>query len=365
MRQVPMADLDAVLVSVIVPVYNCADCLAETLESILAQTHRQLELICIDDGSTDGSGAILEDFAARDTRVQVLQQSNAGAGAARNLGLDAASGQWLAFLDADDLFEPRMLELALARAVANDADFCLFDSDEFSPGRARSAGPLTVSPKALPLSQASFNWRQIQGNVFRSMLGWAWDKLYRADFIRARQLRFPEQHNSEDLVFVFSALVLAERITVLRRKLVHQRLRPGVSLSKSRAAHPFDFYASLLALRQRLQTAGIYGQLEQDFINYSLHYAIWNLNSLPGQAFVQLYERLKSEIFAELGISAHPAEYFSVTRDYERYIFIMENDPISYLQKQKNDLAQQLDDFAARIPFGLGTRLLGLYRQRR
>lgn len=94
------------LISIIVPVYNCAEYLPACLDSLLGQTHRDLEVVCVDDGSTDASPALLADYAARDGRVRVITQENAGVSAARNVGIAAARGEVLMFVDADDLLEP-------------------------------------------------------------------------------------------------------------------------------------------------------------------------------------------------------------------------------------------------------------------
>lgn len=103
------------LVSVVIPAYNAAVHLRATLESVLAQTWRHLEAIVVDDGSTDGTAAIVREFQARDARVRLIQQTNRGVGAARNAGIRAARGSFIAPLDADDLWAPRKLELQLQR----------------------------------------------------------------------------------------------------------------------------------------------------------------------------------------------------------------------------------------------------------
>lgn len=94
------------LVTIIVPVYNTGAYLSPCLESLIAQTHRDLEIILVDDGSTDGSGAICDDFARRDERIKVIHQKNSGVSAARNAGLENASGTYLTFVDADDALLP-------------------------------------------------------------------------------------------------------------------------------------------------------------------------------------------------------------------------------------------------------------------
>ena len=119
--------------SVIVPVYNVLPYLQECLESLLAQTYGDWEAICVDDGSTDGSGGLLDDYAARDGRIRVVHQANAGEGGARNAGIGQTLGEWLCFLDSDDVLNPRALELYARGIAANgQADLVILGCDKFS-----------------------------------------------------------------------------------------------------------------------------------------------------------------------------------------------------------------------------------------
>ena len=109
-------------ISVIVPVYNVEKYLTQCVESILSQDHSNLEVILIDDGSTDRSGEICDQFAARDSRVQVIHQKNAGAAAAKNAGLRIASGTYLSFVDSDDYLEPNAYGFMLKTLLDSRAD---------------------------------------------------------------------------------------------------------------------------------------------------------------------------------------------------------------------------------------------------
>lgn len=100
---------EAPLVSVVVPVYNAEPYLRECLDSLFGQTLKEIEIIAVDDGSTDGSGKILDEFAARDRRLKVIHQENAGVSAARNRGIKAARGRYLTFVDADDRIDRQAL----------------------------------------------------------------------------------------------------------------------------------------------------------------------------------------------------------------------------------------------------------------
>lgn len=110
------------MISIIIPVYKVETYLRECLESVLAQTFTDWEAICVDDGSPDGCGAILEEYAARDGRFKVIHQKNAGLGPARNSGLNIACGEWVTFLDSDDYILPNWLEEAMDLAQKGDFD---------------------------------------------------------------------------------------------------------------------------------------------------------------------------------------------------------------------------------------------------
>lgn len=308
-----------VKVSVIIPVYNVENYLRQCLDSVVNQTLREIEIICVNDSSTDGSLAILEEYARKDARIKVITQPNAGAGAARNRGMDAAGGKYLSFLDADDFFEPVMLEHAYEAAEQNRADFVVYKSDQYH----------TEENKYVPVSWAVreqelppypvFNYRQMTDNVFKVFVGWAWDKLFSREFVLRHQLRYQEQRTSNDMLFVFSAVVLAERISLLPEVLVHQRRDSKDSLSKTRENSWWCFHDALSALRDRLQKEGLYSELEKDFINYALHFTLWNYNTLAEPTRTTLKEKLESEWLEELGIAGKSADYFYNQKEYDQY----------------------------------------------
>ena len=122
----------AILVSVIVPVYQAAACLDECVESLAAQTHRTIEIILVDDGSTDGSAGLSDAWALRDSRVRVIHAENGGLSVARNRGLDMATGSYISFVDADDIVSPRYVATLLGAAQATHADLVMADLVRFT-----------------------------------------------------------------------------------------------------------------------------------------------------------------------------------------------------------------------------------------
>lgn len=315
--------MEAPKVSVIIPVYNVKKYLAQCLDSVCGQTLQELEIICVDDGSTDGSTDILLEYARRDCRIKMLSQSNAGAGTARNVGIDVAHGQYLSFLDSDDFFEPDMLEVACKTMDRYQADFVAFDSDQYYTKQDEYIkNPWVLRKKDIPPYQP-FTHRELTDNIFKIFVGWAWDKLYRRDFVLEHQLRFQEQRTSNDLLFVYSALVLAKRIAVVDKVLAHQRRGDRDTLSVTREKSWHCFYDALLALRERLEKENIYWELKQDYINYALHFSLWNLKTLAEPMKHMLREKLKNEWFEELGVTGKQKDYFYNHGEYDDFQEIM------------------------------------------
>lgn len=316
-----LADPDAyhqkIRVSVIMPVYNAERYIRQTLDCLLVRNELQFEVICVDDGSTDGSLEILRAYEAKDSRVRVFTQPNGGAGAARNNGMQYARGEYLSFLDADDFFEPDMLRLAYDRAHTNETDITVFRCDQYFENTGRfSACRYTINDALLPLEQP-FAGLDIEQDVFKAFVGWAWDKLFRADFVRENHLRFQEQRTSNDMLFVFSAIVKAQRISTMNAVLAHHRRDSG-SLSVTREKSWHCFYDALCALRQQLKDWGLYQRFEQDFINYSLHFSLWNVTTLRGPSYHKLYDKLATEWAADLGLTNHDEYYFYNRSEYRK-----------------------------------------------
>lgn len=306
-------------VTVIIPVYNGERYLKQCMDSIVGQTLKDIEILCVDDGSSDKSLEIMESYMHRDKRIKVICQKNSGAGAARNKGMSLAKGEYLSFLDADDFFEPDMLEQTYKKAKKQNAQVLVFGSDQYREdlGTFCQVG-WTLRKHALP-PYRPMDHRTFTENVFKVFVGWTWDKLFEREFVQGYKLNFQEQRTSNDLLFVFMAIVLAERIEIEEKILVHQRRNNPKSLSNTREQSWQCFYEALTALRINLVKYGLYYELEQDFINYALHFSLWNLNTLQGEKKRELCKMLKKRWFRELGITEHKKEYFYDQREYEQY----------------------------------------------
>lgn len=331
-------------VSVIIPVYNAQAYLCDCLDSIVRQTLRDIEIICIDDGSTDNSLAILEQYAAQDSRFRILRQENQGAGAARNHGLQYARGIFLSILDCDDFFEPDMLERGYWAGISGNADIVVLGCDYYDDqSQAFSPCDYGINKSILP-SKAVFSPRDVKRDVFKLFVGWSWDKLFRRSFVLRHQLQFQEQRTSNDLLFVFGALVLADRITVDSQICAHHR-RCGGSLSVTREKSWMCFHYALTALREQMQKNGLYDRFEQDFKNYYVHFSLWNLETLKEPAYTLLYNKLREEWFEEMGLLSHPRKYYYNRNEYLKFWAVY--------HYQQNQLLKKKHSFGGRLYCGI------------
>ena len=210
------------LVSIIVPVYNTGEYLVPCLQSLCDQSYKNLEIILVDDGSTDGSGAICDEFAQRDDRVRVIHQKNTGVSSARNAGLDLASGDYLTFVDADDGLLPEAVETALRYLRENDADVVtygwqkIFSDDGHTEECAEPFSCTEDIPGVL---------REILEHYSAFGGGYPWNKLWRNNGNVARFER--ELYYFEDLEWVIRMLLGIQRIVVCPDCLYRYRIHAG------------------------------------------------------------------------------------------------------------------------------------------
>lgn len=297
-------------VSVVIPVYNIERHLRQCLDSVAGQSLRDIEVICVDDGSTDDSPKILADYASKDSRFQVITQFNAGPGAARNTGMAKATGEYLIFLDSDDWFEPDFLERMVAKAESTEADVTICRAAEFDSETGREL-PSEWMLKSEYLPGATFSPEDIAEHIFQFTYGWPWDKLYRAGFVKRAGFCYPALPNSEDLVFVFQGLALAEKIAVVETVLVHHRVNRASSVSNSRHRDPEAAYKAVRLLEGALRERRFYETFERSFLNWAMEFLIWNVANLEGrEARKQSFKRLRKEWLPALPFSEHPAKYY-------------------------------------------------------
>lgn len=213
-----------VKVSVVIPVYNVEDYLSDCLNSIVNQTLNDIEIICINDGSTDDSLTILEEYAGNDNRIQVYSQENGGHAKATNRGIKYARGDYLFLMDSDDILELNALELTYNEAVKNDVDFVVFKAINYDDSEDEYYETLSYSMDEIAqrVGNEVFCYEDIQDLVF-TMSVTPWSKLYNRVFIEKYSIEFPEGLIFDDNVFFWEVLFNAKRIVFLNEFLFVRR----------------------------------------------------------------------------------------------------------------------------------------------
>ena len=307
-------------VSIIIPVYNAEKYLGKCLESLLSQTLQEMEIICVDDGSSDGSPEILKRFQERDGRVRILTQENQYAGAARNNGMKEAQGEYLLFLDADDFFENTLLEKVYNQGKKMEADIVLFGAKQYNDKTG------IVSPAfwyfkrdALP-RENPFSGKTENTDVFALVTPAPWTKLFRREFVEKQGLSFQGLQNSNDVYFVLTALALAEKITYVDEELVFYRVGMKGSLQGSKSLHPDCFIEAYAGVYHELRRRGIYERYEEGFMNILLSGCAHNLRTVTDwELRRRICERMAEPEFAEMGLMERREEYF---RRKEDFVFV-------------------------------------------
>lgn len=330
------------VVSVIIPVYNQEKYLRECLDSVCNQSLQNIEVICVNDGSTDNSREILEIYAKQDSRIHILSQKNQGAGAARNLGMQVARGKYLSFLDSDDIFEPLMLETMVRAIEKDEADVLVCRTDRFHTNNGtREFIPWTIRKELLP-DVIPFNSKEVKKDFFELFVWWPWDKLYKKSYIDEIEIKYQNLRTTNDLYFVCVAVLMAPHISYIDDILVHQRVGLKSSLSSTREKSWDNFYMALIALRNYLHEHDLYNHFEQDFINYCLNFSFWHLETLHGYSYCNLYNSLKFKWFNELGILEHDRSYFYKEDSYAKLQSLMNNDIIYQLVQRSEEKENEI-----------------------
>lgn len=196
--------------SIIIPVYNVAPYLRECLDSVLAQTFTDWEAICVDDGSTDGSGAILDEYVARDNRFRVIHQSNLGVSTSRNAGIDSSIGEYVTFLDGDDAYCPFWLESFRELIDATNADLVRLRMKTWNGSEKISVLRTGCHYNAYSDDKGVIEW----GYSTYCAEGWSWlNAIKRACLMNSQGIRFPEgMRFMEDNVFMLKALPSVHKV---------------------------------------------------------------------------------------------------------------------------------------------------------
>ena len=301
------------LVSIVIPVHNGGLYLRECLDSIEAQTYGNIEVIAVDDCSADDSLDILNEYAARDTRFKLLSTSQGdeprGAGYARNLGFDAAQGAYTLFLDCDDYFSSRLVELCVARAESTGADMVLYDAERFDNLSGSVVGGGFLRRDLLPHKDV-FSREDIPDDILRITMPAVWLRFYRTGFLREECLRYQEIASCEDFWFGEMALVLAKRITALPDKLVTYRINNPRSIQGGSGRDERCLILAVRALHDELVDRGLLPAVYNSFVYRAVNTLYFSLCSANTINRERLLASISGGDLDDMGLFVHNESHY-------------------------------------------------------
>ncbi len=254
-------------ISIILSVYNVEKYLNECLDSILNQTFKDFELICINDSSTDRSLDILNDYAAKDSRVKVFTQPNGGASSTRNYGMKQASGDYLLFWDSDDYFDITILEKLYNKASLYNADivvtsYKLFDDTTKEVIDKRSQ----INKKFLP-DKDVFCIDDLQNGKFSFLPMAPWAKMYKRDFILGNGLLFQDLKSCTDVFFTYATIALAEKICIVDENLIFYRINRLGSITSKRGDKSQNIIKAYLYTKEFFENSNLWQKYNAELKN--------------------------------------------------------------------------------------------------
>ncbi len=342
------------LVSIVIPVYNTSKYLSQCLNSVINQTYKSLEIICVDDGSTDNSLSILKEYADKDSRIRIFTKKNEGKGAAsaRNLGLANATGDYILFLDSDDFFELNMVEDVVNKAEEKNADVVIYKAQWFDDKQSR----VTKIYEPIELQNVPANdpfcYKDIPDKIFQIGDLIAWNKMYKMDLIREYDLKFESIPISDDQYLPALAMVFAKRITYVDRIYVNYRFNTGSSQCDSQTKHPEAAYAATYSIVSKMREYGIYDEVKRSYINMALRLMREYFDKMVELTKIkELYDKYNNEIFEMLGAVDLSENYFYDYRIGQWYSLITTNSLEEILFKTSRAYGSKMTTAIMRFQF--------------
>lgn len=268
------------LISVIVPVFNCAKYLEESLNSLLLQTYDNIEIICINDGSTDNSGKILEEYAKKDKRIKITHKKNEGQSIARNIGLELATGEWISYIDADDKVSLSLYQkfINTLNSVKKPFDIYMFNCRLFGEKDAKTFSTKFINIKEWNnhTDEYSIHTFDDHKNPFGGNMS-AINKIYKKTFLNSLQTEinnknlFPENLILEDQYFYFLTMLKVKSIIVNPEVLYHYRKSNTVSTMATLGNKVFDIFKILDKIENLLVEMNLYEEYKYAFLQHKFN----------------------------------------------------------------------------------------------
>lgn len=287
-------------VSIIIPVYNASKFIQECLENCTGQTMRDIEIIVIDDKSTDNTVEIINDAILKDSRIKLIKlDQNYKQGYARNIGIENSNAEYIMFLDADDKFSPDCVEKMYNKITQDNAEItvCKFFLVENNIDITDKNEDFCTNFASFPEKfHSGYNYKDMEDKIdLFNRRNVVWDKIYKKKFLIENNIKFPKGMFCEDDVFTFRAIFRANKITILNEKLVYYTIRENSS-SKLKDETTFDCFKMYKYLREDLIKLGLFIKLQNEYMRFEtysiLHFYDIINKKYKRKFFKRMYEEL-------------------------------------------------------------------------
>ncbi|MDP3035370.1 MAG: glycosyltransferase [Methanobacteriaceae archaeon] len=341
-------------ISIIIPVYNVEKYLEQCLESVINQTMRELEIICVNDGSTDSSPEILEEFAQKDERIKIIHKENGGIASARNEGLKYVTGEYIGFVDSDDWIEHHMYETLYNNAKSKDCDMVMCSAHVFDDMNQKMRNDMPYfTLERLDESFDGIIFDHTHQNLIFGINVTAWNKLYESKFIQENNIRFQEGLDFEDNPFFYETYLKARNVSLIRDPLYFYRVNRKGSFITSGNKRFFDI-VPIHRINEDIIKEN-YPKYLDLFYNYKIHTIIPRLKQVDTEYKEEFLEIIKEDFAKmdskEINKLNEPNHIIHknvmISKTYREYEL---NEKISYLEKsQKEKLHQQAQEYESKL----------------
>lgn len=324
--------MNKIKVSVVIPVYNTEQFLKECLDSLVNQTLKEIEIICVDDGSTDNSLSVLKEYEKKYGFIKVLSQENAGAGIARNHGLEYVQGEYVSFIDSDDWLELDAFEKLYKNAKIHNSDLVFFNAIEQYPDRVRKR---IYFPNNEDYTKNVFNYKDNKKIVMNGFLI-ACTKLHRTKLIKENDIQFKDFPVNNDVAFHIETTILAKRISYVPDILYHYRRDEPVSLQSSTVKSKKGFVIIKLfeVVEKLLNEHDLMDEFELNFLNFKFGESEVRLNNIAEEYKNEFLHLLQND-FKKMNISLDVLKKIQFKR-YQFYIHVLNAKNYKYFDRIHN-----------------------------
>ncbi len=314
--------------SVVIPIYNVEKYLRKCLDSLINQTLKDIEIICINDGSTDNSLSILTEYAQKDTRIKIFNQENQGQGVARNNGIDIANGEYLVFVDPDDWIELNTLEILYNKFKETAVDIINFNHSYWDEsGKLKHRFNFSrFAKKYLKIrlkDNSVYSCNNFKLNNFGDLYLSACNKVYNTFFIKNNDIKFAPTRQAEDNLFAIKSILLAKNILYLDKYFYNYLQRSNSTVNSSSTIN-FDVFNNIQLIKDFIQEYDLLEKYNKSFNRYKL-FLLLSVQKKLSKEFQDIFLNLCKKNLSGIEYSIFQNEIKKTKKTFIEKIFSLKN----------------------------------------